>query len=54
MSEYLWYGKCPKSLNSLLHTFFAQILLFIQLFLIILSGKTNRVDHDQTAPEGAV
>ena len=44
------YSKCPKILNTLLHTFFVQILLFIQLFLKILSGKANGVDPDQTAP----
>ena len=40
--------------RTLLHTFFAQILLFIQLFLKILSGQANSVDPDQTAPSGAV
>ena len=48
------YGLYPKISNSLLQTLFAQILLFIQLFLKILSGMTNIVDADQTAPLGAV
>ena len=32
----------------------AQILIFMQLFLKILSGMANSVDPDQTAPSGAV
>ena len=47
-------GKCPKISNTLFHTFFAQISLFIQLFLKILSRKANSVDPDLTAPSGAV
>ena len=27
------YGKCPKISNTLIHTFFAWILLFMQMFL---------------------
>ena len=46
------YGKCPKTSNTLFHTFLAQILLFMQLFLKILSGMANCVDPDQT--KGAV
>ena len=37
--------------NTLFHTFFALILLFIQLFPKILSGMVNSVDPDQTAPD---
>ena len=48
------YSKCPKILNTLLQTFLAEILLFMQLFLKILSGMVNSVDPDQTAPSGAV
>ena len=50
------YGtcKCPKIWNTLFHTILTKILLFMQLFLIIhvhvLSGMTNNVDTDQTAP----
>ena len=48
------YGKCPKisTLYSIL--FFAQILLFMHLFLKISSGMAKSVDPDQTAPSGAV
>ena len=48
------YSKCPKISNTLFHTFLAQILLFMQLFLKIPSGMANSVDPDQTAPSGAV
>ena len=48
------HGKCPKISNSLFHTFFASILLFMWLFLKIPSGMANSVDPDQTAPLGAV
>ena len=48
------YSKCPKISNTLFHIFSAKILLFMQLFLKILSGMANSVDPDQTAPEGAV
>ena len=44
------YFKSPKNLNILFHTFFSLILLFIQLFIKIFSGKANNVDPDQTAP----
>ena len=47
------YGKCPKISNTLFHTFLVYILLFLQLFLKILSGisgMANSVDLDQTAP----
>ena len=40
------YGKCPKILNALFHTFLA--FLFIQLFFKVLSGMANSVDPDQT------
>ena len=36
------------------HTFFTQILLFMQLFPKIPSGMANSVDPDQTAPLRAV
>ena len=49
-----YYGKCPKISNTLFHTFLAQILLIVQLFLKILNGTAHSVDPDQTAPEGAV
>ena len=48
------YGKCPKILNTLFRTSSVYILLFIQLFLEILSGMANSVGPDQTAPSGAV
>ena len=48
------YGKCPKISKSLFHTFLDKILLFVQLFLKILSEMANSVDHDQTAPSEAV
>ena len=41
-------------LNTLFHTFLAEILLFMQLFLKILGGMANNADPDQTAPSGAV
>ena len=44
------YGKYPKISNTLFHTHFAEILLFMQLFLKILSEKANSADPDQTAP----
>ena len=34
--------------------FWLKILLFIQLFLKMLSEMANSVDPDQTAPSGAV
>ena len=46
--------KCPKISNTLFHTILAQILLFMQQFLNILSGMASSVDPDQTAPSGAV
>ena len=48
------YGKCPKILNTLFHTFVDKIMLFMWLFPKILSGMANSVDSDQTAPSGAV
>ena len=48
------YGKCPNISNTLYITFFAYILLFMQLFRKILCGMANSVDPDQTTPEGAV
>ena len=47
-------GNCPKISNTLFHTILAQILLFMQLFLKILSGMAYSIDPDQTAPSGAV
>ena len=41
-------------MNTLLHTPFAQIFLFMQLFRKILNEKANSIDPDQTAPSGAV
>ena len=38
------YGRCPKILNTLLHTNLAQILLFMQVFPKISSGIANRVN----------
>ena len=35
------YGKCSKIPNTLFHTFKAQIVHFMQLFLKILSGMKN-------------
>ena len=43
-----------KILNTLFHIILALILLFMQLFLKMLSGMANSVDPDQTAPSGAV
>ena len=54
LTKYMQYGKCRKILNTLLHTFLAEILLFMQFFPKILSRIENRVDLDQTAPSGAV
>ena len=53
ISQYL-FGRSPKISNTLFHTILAKILLFMQLFLKILSGMANSVDPDQTAPSGAV
>ena len=47
-------GPESKNLNTLFHTYMAESLLFMQLFLKILSGMANSVDPDQTAPKGAV
>ena len=47
------YGKCP-SFKYFMSLFLAKILLFMQLFLKILTGMVNSVDSDQTAPSGAV
>ena len=44
------FGKCPKIINTLFHTFLVKILLIMQLLLKILSGMANNVDPDQTAP----
>ena len=54
VNEYQQYGKCPKILNTLFHTFFTKIFLFMQLFLKIVSGMANSIDPDQTAPSEAV
>ena len=43
-----------KVSNTLFHTFFYLNTAFMQLYLKILSGMANRVDPDQSAPEGAV
>ena len=52
------YGKYSKISNTLFHTSLAknagQKFAFMQLFLYIFRGMTNSVDHDQTAPEGAI
>ena len=48
------YSKCVKILNTLFHTFMAQNLLFMLLFLKILSEMANSVDPDHTAISGAV
>ena len=48
------YGKCPKISNTLFGTILALILLFMQLFLNILSGMSNIVDPDQTAPSAYI
>ena len=45
--------KRPKILNTIFHTVLA-FLLFMQLFLKILSRMVNSVDPDQTAPSGPV
>ena len=45
-------GKCPKISNTLFHTFWAKILLIMQLLLKILSEIARSVDPDQTAPLG--
>ena len=47
-------SKCPKISNTLFQFFFAQILLFMQLFPKIPNEKANSLDPDQTAPSGAV
>ena len=47
------YGKCPSFKHFILY-FFCVNLLFMQLFLKILSGMSNSVDPNHTAPEGAV
>ena len=36
-----------------LYSILFWLLPFIQLFLKMLSGKVNCVDHDQTAPSGS-
>ena len=41
-------------MDTLFGTILAYILLFMQLFLNILSGMSNSVGPDQTAPSGAV
>ena len=46
MTNYLKSGKFPKILNTLFHTPLALVLLFVQLFLAILSGTTNSIDPD--------
>ena len=48
------YGKCPNILTLYSILFFAYFLLFMQLFLKILSGMSNSVDPDQTTPSGTV
>ena len=48
-----YYGKYPKILNTLFHTFLACFWLFVQLFLKILSGMANSVDPYQIAPSGS-
>ena len=40
----------PKISNTLFHTFWDKSLLFMSLFLKILSGMANSADPDQTAP----
>ena len=45
------YGKCSKISNTLFHPVLALDLLFLQLFLKILSGMSDSVDSDQAAPE---
>ena len=47
------YGKYPK-IQTLYSILFAYILLFMQLFLKILSEMANSEDPDQTAPSGAI
>ena len=42
------------SKTTLFHTILAKIVLFMQLFLKMLSGIANNVDPNQTAPSGAV
>ena len=48
------YGRCPKISNTLLDTFLAYIVLFLQSFLKIFGEMAQSVDPDQTAPEGAI
>ena len=43
-----------KILITLYHTFLAKTLLFMQLFLKILSGMANNVDPYQTSSPGTV
>ena len=44
------YSECPKISNNLFQSFFAWILLFMQLCLKIFSGMVNSIDPDQAAP----
>ena len=43
-----------KNFEHFILYLFCQILLFMQLFLKILSEKANSVDPDQTAPSRVV
>ena len=45
------YGKCPEILTT---DFLASILLFMQLFLKILSEMANSADRDQNAPSSLI
>ena len=54
LSEKDYYSKCPKISKTLFHTFFNYSLLFMPLFLKMLSGMVNSVVPDQTAPLGTV
>ena len=42
------YGNCPKILNTLTY-FFAEILHYMHLFLILLGEMADSEDTDQTA-----
>ena len=50
VTKRLWciYGKYPKISNTLFHTFWAKIFLFMQMFLKIFNGMANSVDQEQS------
>ena len=53
MSEYSGYGKCPKILNALFHTF-SPFCFLCSFSYNLVSRMANSVVPDQTVPSGAV